>query len=129
MSYQHLHQVTFEETDMAGIAHFSRYAQWVEQAEHAFLQQLGIAPISREGGFPKVHFNIDYQSPVRFGDILSIELEVAEIGTSSINYEFSILNKDRVSAAGKLTTVLVNQQGRSAPIPEEWKSLLANPSN
>ena len=35
-------RVTFAETDMAGIVHFSNFYRYMEEAEHAFLRSRGL---------------------------------------------------------------------------------------
>ena len=45
--FQYLRTIKFADTDMAGIAHFSNFFRWMEEAEHAFLQHLEIAITQR----------------------------------------------------------------------------------
>ena len=40
-SFSMTRSVTFAETDMAGILHFSNYFRYMEEAEHAFFRSLG----------------------------------------------------------------------------------------
>ena len=43
-SFSMTRSVTFAETDMAGILHFSNYFRYMEEAEHAFFRSLGRQP-------------------------------------------------------------------------------------
>ncbi|MCA9225545.1 MAG: acyl-CoA thioesterase, partial [Planctomycetales bacterium] len=42
-------RVEFCETDAAGIAHFSAFFTYMEQAEHALLRELGTSVVRHEG--------------------------------------------------------------------------------
>ncbi len=121
MAHAYLHNVRFDETDLAGIVHFSHYAKWVESAEHSLLKHIGIPIISAQGGFPKVNFTINYKKPVRFDDQITIELSVTEVGTSSVHYAFEITRDNESLASGKLATVYVTREGIPQTIPPQWK--------
>lgn len=85
-------ELAFHETDMAGIAHFSNFFRWMEMAEHAFLNSLGIAPVVQERdqfwGWPRVRASCEYHSPIRFGDRFEVHLFVKEIKQKSVVYFF-----------------------------------------
>src|SRR5262245_34494475 len=83
--------VEFADTDMAGIAHFSAFFRWMEAAEHAFLRSRGLSVhLEWEGehlGFPRVSAACDFLRPVRFENVLDIEVRLARLGTRSLSYE------------------------------------------
>lgn len=85
-------ELAFNETDMAGIAHFSNFFRWMEIAEHAFLKSLGIQPVVQDGerfwGWPRVRASCEYHAPVRFGDRFEVHLFVKEIKQKSVVYFF-----------------------------------------
>jgi len=85
-------ELAFHETDMAGIAHFSNFFRWMEQAEHAFLRSLGLAPVVQETdqfwGWPRVRASCEYHLPLRFGDRFATHLFVKEIKIKSVVYFF-----------------------------------------
>lgn len=85
-------ELAFNETDMAGIAHFSNFFRWMEMTEHAFLKSLGIAPVVQEldkfWGWPRVRASCDYHSPLRFGDRFEVHLFVKEVKQKSVVYFF-----------------------------------------
>ena len=41
-TYTMQRRVEFSDTDMAGIAHFTNYFRYMEEAEHAFLRDRGL---------------------------------------------------------------------------------------
>ena len=73
-------ELAFNETDMAGIAHFSNFFRWMEITEHAFLKSIGIDPVVQERdkfwGWPRVRASCEYHSPLRFGDAFEAHLFV-----------------------------------------------------
>lgn len=110
-------RVEFCETDAAGIAHFSSLIVYMEQSEHALLRSLGYSIASfltsqaSEADshdhltWPRVRVECDFQSPVRFEDVLCIETWIESLGKKSITYEHEIRLGARLVATGKMTCV------------------------
>lgn len=102
-------RIEFVDTDAAGMAHFSVFFIFMEQAEHELLRHLGlsvmlcdeIGPIS----FPRVATRCDYQRAVKFEDVLDIEVAVVRLGKKSVTYEFNFSHQGRAVAIGQTTTV------------------------
>ncbi|MCH2202774.1 MAG: acyl-CoA thioesterase [Fuerstiella sp.] len=109
-SYSMTRVVEFSETDMAGIAHFSNFYTWMEQAEHAFFRSLDltIANNQTDGttiGFPRVAASCRFVSPAKFEDTVTVQLRVQRIGVKSLTYEAIFSIDDRLVANGTLKTV------------------------
>jgi acyl-CoA thioester hydrolase len=124
-------RVEFSDTDMAGIMHYSNFFRFMETAEHGFYRSLGFSVVMPETdprlGWPRVHAECDYKRPLRFEDLVEIQLLVKERRTKSISYVFRFwkLNEEpRLEVArGLLTIVCVahHPDGKmaSVPIPQE----------
>ncbi len=124
-------RVEFSDTDMAGIMHYSNFFRFMETAEHGFYRSLGFSVVMAETdprlGWPRVHAECDYKKPLRFEDLVEIQLLVKGKRTKSISYQFRFwkLNEDPPIevARGLLTIVCVSHQpdGKmtSVPIPQE----------
>src|SRR5688572_15517610 len=103
-------RVQFAETDLAGIAHFSNFFRWMEEAEHAFFRSLGMSVVMRHGDgeitWPRVSVSCDYSGPVRFEDELELRLRVTRVGGKSVAYEVDFMTGggERV-ALGKMISV------------------------
>src|SRR5262245_44935126 len=99
-------RVEFADTDMAGIAHFSCFFRYMEEAEHALLRSLGMSVIMHDDegpyGWPRVAAQCDYQGPAKFEEILDIRIRVAHKGTKSLAYQFDITHQGRPVAVGRL---------------------------
>lgn len=126
-------RIEFDETDMAGIAHFSNFFRYMEQAEHDFYRSLGLSvhqPVA--GGYigwPRVEAACEFRTPVRFDDELEIHLLVREKKPRSIGYcvifrKFTDGQVEEV-ARGSMTVVCAsktdNDSGLSAMVmPAEF---------
>ncbi|MBZ0115296.1 MAG: acyl-CoA thioesterase [Thermoanaerobaculia bacterium] len=102
-------RVEFVDTDLSGIVHFSRYMIFMETAEHQFREAIGFnVHCEGEGaaiGWPRVHAACDYKTPLRFGDVVDIEVAVARRGRSSLSFHFTLRVGERIAATGVLTSV------------------------
>ena len=128
--------VEFADTDMAGIVHFANFFRFMEAAEHAYLRACGLSVFHVFDGqtvtFPRVSSSCDYLSPARFADVLEVEVRVARIGRSSVQYAFTFYKGTEEVARGQITAVLCRvREDRSLepfPVPEPIRqALLAGP--
>ena len=107
------HRVEFSETDMAGIVHFANFFRMMENAEHAFFRSLGFTIHGHEAGttigWPRVNATCDFVKPLRFEEVVDIQLLVAEVRVRSIRYAFRFWKNaagERVEIArGSVTAV------------------------
>jgi acyl-CoA thioester hydrolase len=119
-------RVEFCETDAAGIAHFSAFFLYMEQAEHAFLRDAGLSVFLQDPDgtitWPRVNAQCDYVDAVRFEDMLDVEVSVLRLGQKSVTYGFEFTANGRRIASGKMTSVccrvLPHQPPQSMAIPE-----------
>jgi len=126
-------RVEFSETDAAGIAHFSSFFIYMEQAEHALFRHCGWSifptrseiapPESQIVSWPRVHCACDFKSPAFFEDQLSIDLSIERLGNTSITYRHVIRRESSILAIGRVTTVCSRVDSRThqmtaCPIPE-----------
>lgn len=102
-------RVEFVDTDLSGIVHFSRYMIFMETAEHQFREAIGFEVHSEDEssviGWPRVHAACDYKSPLRFGDVVDIEVAVVRRGRSSLGFHFTLRVGERIAATGVLASV------------------------
>jgi len=113
---------------MAGIVHFSRLLDYVEEAEHALFLQAGI-PVWGSGSlWPRLRLEVDFQAPATFGDTARVELQTSRVGRSSLAFDFRILLADQPVCRGKWVIChavrMENGSLKAAPIPLAWVSLL-----
>lgn len=123
-------RVEFVETDMAGIMHFSNFFRFMESAEAAFYRSLGFSIVKQiEGtGWPRVHAECDYASPLRFEDEVEVRLLVKEKRTRSISLLFKFIKTEKgneiVAATAAVTAVYITRSAdgslKATPIPDEF---------
>ncbi len=129
-------RVEFCETDAAGIAHFSSFLCYMEQAEHEFLRSLGVSVIQpmSDGGhlsWPRVKVECNYAQPARFEDVLKILVQIGRLGTKSVTYQFTFFSSaDNLVARGEVVAVCcrVKNHGESiesTEIPQELRTSMS----
>jgi acyl-CoA thioester hydrolase len=124
-------RVSWVETDAAQIVHFSNYFRYFERAEEEFYRSLGFnfESLSKKYNliFPRVEAYCNFKSPLKFNDLVEIELSVKEIREKAVKYWFKIYNKrdEKLAAEGYLVVVAVDEKLRKAvKIPEEFAERL-----
>ncbi len=122
-------RVEFNETDLAGIVHFSNFYRYMETVEQAFLRSLGHSVVMRQYdpplGFPRVHASCDFRRPLHFEDLVELHLLVKEKRPRSLSYQirFHRVEPDPLSdlAVGILTVVCVRKHAdgtfEATPLP------------
>lgn len=117
-------RLQWPDTDASGHHHHSVIMRWAEEAEGALLDSVG--QIGLVGHLPRVHYEVDYKRRLWFHDEVSIHLEVASLGRSSLTYVFEVQSGGGVAAAGKMTVVNTNSSsGGAAPWPDSTRLALA----
>ena len=122
-------RVEFNETDMAGIVHYSNFFRYMEYAEHAFFRSLGGSIVNQElgVGWPRVHCNCDYKHPLMFEDEVEIHMLISDKTSKTMSYQFRFRKDGTEVAHGNVTVVCVrrNEAGvmKSTRIPSEIADL------
>jgi 4-hydroxybenzoyl-CoA thioesterase/acyl-CoA thioester hydrolase len=126
-------RVEFRDTDAAGIAHFSTFFTMMEQAEHAWLRELGYSVLMKRAdhalSWPRVAAECSFESPLWFEEIVQLEGQIAKLGRTSVTYRFQFRCGDRSVAVGSITTVCCRvvhgKPPESVEIPPEIRSKLS----
>ena len=80
--------------------------------------------IKRGWGLPTVHLEVDFIAPCRLGEVLTANLFVRSVGTSSISVDIVLCGPDQTDRVrGKVVLVLIDRQAsRALPLPEALRS-------
>ncbi|MEU1180142.1 hotdog domain-containing protein [Streptomyces sp. NPDC005820] len=129
----HRTRIEWIDTDAAGIYHNSTVVRLVEAAEASLMHGLGL-----HGYFPvapRVHYEVDFEAPLFFGQDVSTAVELTRIGTSSMTFTFEVWGEEfsgrpRGRAAhGRYVTAHIGRDHRggagSTPWPREWVAALS----
>lgn len=117
-------RVTFAETDVAGVMHFSNYYRWMEEVEHAFFRSVGMSVIQGHEGitvsWPRVLTSCEYFAPARFEDEVELRFTITDLTEKSMTYEVEFHLAGRRIARGRAKAVccsMTDQGFRSIEIP------------
>ena len=123
-------RVEFAETDAAGMAHFSVFFRYMEEAEHAVWRAAGLDIFENHEtvSWPRVSARFDFKAPLRFQDEFEVRTEMGAVTRSTIQWAHVLVRGDTTIGNGMVTSVCVrkNPDGtmKSAPIPDEIISRL-----
>ena len=104
-------KVRFGDIDHAGIVYYPRFVHYFHVAlEEFFGQVVGVEyhKVINEDrvGLPTVHLEIDFRRPLRFGDIIDVEVRGLELGETSVTWRYAVWKQDG-SLAAEATIVSV----------------------
>ena len=98
--------------------------RFVEVAETALLDRLGFIH-EIYGRHPRVHLEADFLRPLRFRDLVDIDLAVEKVGRTSVTYTFEMRSGNEVAVRGRAVAVLLSGAGgKPVPWPEEQRQRL-----
>ena len=100
-------RVRYCETDQMGLVHHGSYINYFEEARIAWISNLGFSYSEMEKSgiiLPVSKLNVSYLRPTYFDDVLVVSVELTEIPTSRLIFNYTIKNKDEIVVTG--TTVL-----------------------
>ncbi len=131
----HRTRIEWIDTDAAGIYHNSAIVRFVEAAEASLMAERGLPgyfPVA-----PRVHYEVDFESPLFFGQDVSAVVELVRIGTASMTFAFEVWGERfegrqrRRAAHGRYVTAHIDRDHRSGaasmPWPREWIAALSGP--
>ena len=107
--------------------YYANYLKFLEEARTEMLLSRGISlrDLALKGiGFAVARVEIEYKSPARYQDILTILTDITMLRLSAIEFEHTIIKGEQVIALAKVMVVLVGNDFRPMKIPEYIKSAL-----
>ena len=118
-------RIEWMDTDAAGIYHWTTVFRLAEAAEAALHTALGIADFTF-GATPRVAVQATFARSLRFNDPVDVNLEVAAIGRTSVEYAMSIAADGGTAAQGTVKTVLIDRStGRAIAWPDDVRAKLS----
>ncbi|MFD1272403.1 acyl-CoA thioesterase [Streptomyces kaempferi] len=132
----HRTRVEWIDTDAGGIYRNSTVVRFMEAAEASLMDEVGL-----HGYFPvapRVHYEVDFESPLFFGQEVYTVVELTRIGTTTMTFTFEVWGEEfrglprRRAARGRYVTAHSDRSHRSGaastPWPEEWITVLREPA-
>ena len=118
--------VRFHHVDTAGILYFSRLFELCHEMLEELLRASGF-PLeeilkSNDWVMPIVQASADYRRPMRLGEKLKISVFVSHVGTSSLTFDYEVIDEGGAPRAeAKLVHVVLNAKTfQSRTIPDEF---------
>jgi YbgC/YbaW family acyl-CoA thioester hydrolase len=115
--------VRFGDLDPAGIAYYPNLVNFLHVAfEDFFVGHVGrpYPEVYREGiAFPTVHVEMEFLSPVRYGDHVDVAVTVEQVGRSSVQLRYEGAVRGHPVFRARNTAVTVDMKTfTSTPVPD-----------
>ena len=115
--------VRFPDVDFARVVYYPRFFDYCHQVfEDFFAAEVGVPYPrmlqDRKVGYPSVHASADFKHPLRFGDVVRIELSCDAVGARSITCRYRLSVRGTACAELKIVVAPVDMdtfQGLSVP--------------
>ena len=119
--------VRFVECDQQGVAFNAHYLTWTDEAVNAWWAGAGL-PWGALEAWGMEYFvkasALDWVSSARYGDTVSVDVELERLGRTSLTLGFTVRVADRVCCTVR-TTYVGTRSGTPAPWPEEVRARLS----
>ena len=116
-------RIYYEDTDCGGVVYYANYLKYFERARTDYLEQRGLSVpgFLKEGTqFMVVRAEVNYKTPARLGDILTIETTLDTSKNASVTFSHVIKDKTsgRVIVEGSATLVTTTLDGKLKRLDE-----------
>jgi acyl-CoA thioester hydrolase len=126
--FVHRETVRFRDLDPMGHVNNAVYLTWIENARIEFLRSLGAfdSPYTGEMTMILARAEVDFRSPLGFGDEVEIDVRPVRLGTKSFDLAYELRSGERLVAEAR-TVLVTYDYGRAVPIevPPAWRERLA----
>ena len=106
-------KVRYCETDQMGLVHHGSYINYFEEARIAWISNLGFSYNEMEKSgiiLPVSKLNVSYLRPAYFDDDLLISVELAELPTSRLIFNYTINKEEEVIVTGTTVLAFLNKE-------------------
>ncbi len=119
-------RMRWADVDAAGIMHFPRIFEIVEEAEIELLRKIGFSMFEKlqHLGFPRVRIECDFKKMIKLDAEFRLHLTVGKVGRSSIQYDFEAFNDQNELALKGAMTVVTLKDGKLTKIPNDLRDAL-----
>ncbi len=129
MTFSAEFNVRFGEIDQARVVYYPRFFHYFHQTfEEWFAGALGVSypdlVLKENVGYPSVRVETEFVKPLRYGDRIRVDLELADIGRTSITVRYTLvrLTDNVVSARATIKNVAIDNDSFSpVAISPEWR--------
>lgn len=105
-------RIYYHQTDCGGVVYYANYLKFLEEARTEFFESKGIfiKELVKQGvQFVVARQEIDYKAPAFYGDTLSIDTRLNEVGRIKLDFAYEIKNQDsQIVSTARTVMVCVN---------------------
>jgi acyl-CoA thioester hydrolase len=120
-------RIEFSDVDSSGRYHYGTVIRLIEAAEVELLAGAGLLD-SIYTSMPRAHLEIDYSATLYFMDEVEVRAKVADLGRTSVTFEFLVEREGEVCARARLVTVFVDESGEPSPWPAQARAAFGGES-
>ncbi len=118
--------VRFGDIDSAGIVYYPRYPHYLHVGMERFFDEVvGIdyaeLTVERQFGLPTVRLEVDYLMPFRYGDRIEMEIAIGRVGTTSVEWLYTLraAGEETVRTRARTVTVASDlERLQKVPVPD-----------
>ncbi|MCG6114645.1 MAG: tol-pal system-associated acyl-CoA thioesterase [Mesorhizobium sp.] len=132
-----LARVYYADTDFSGVVYHARYLEFMERGRSDFLRLVGVHHTELAAGqhgeklvWIVRRMEIDFRSPARIDDVLSIETLTEKVSGARIFMRQEIRRGDEPIVDARVEAAIISDTGRPRRFPKEWiAAFLREPAN
>jgi acyl-CoA thioester hydrolase len=120
-------RVYFADTDFSGVVYHARYLEFLERGRSDYLRLSGIHHTELADGkhgerivWVVRRIEIDFRSPARIDDILTVETRTERISGARIFMAQQIRRGDELLIDARVEAAIIGETGRPKRFPKEW---------
>jgi YbgC/YbaW family acyl-CoA thioester hydrolase len=122
---KHYVTVRYNECDPTGFAFNANFFIWIQESVVPYWKGLGVDVVAMSMAkqtFMAVHLSCDYKRPVAFGDVIEIRPKVTRVTDSSIQIQYDVYNRGKLSAVGRSIYVFMDTRTKNKlPLTDELR--------
>ncbi len=115
-------RIRFGDVDPAQIAFYPRFFEWFHESFEAMFEEVFgetyAQILERKGvGYPTVQLACEYLQPVRFGQLVNIEVFLSRMSPRSATFEYRVRSENTLHASASIKVAAMNMKSQK---PEPW---------
>ncbi len=117
-------KIYYSDTDCGGVVYYANYLVYFEKARTEWMEErgAGVKDLAEKGVlFIVSKAEVNYRSPARYGDLLTVEVKAGKIGSARIVFTYRVVRKSdkKLIAEGSTDLACISEDIRPRRIPSE----------
>ncbi|TDR37192.1 tol-pal system-associated acyl-CoA thioesterase [Aquamicrobium defluvii] len=122
-------RVYYADTDFSGVVYHARYLEFFERGRSDFLRLVGVHHTRLAAGergekivWVVRRMEIDFRSPARIDDILTVETRTLEVSGARITMAQQLKRGGELLVEARVEAAIIGENGRPRRFPKEWNA-------